>query len=212
MKQYSSRSPVATTRAALSTSSPTAFDLTYYVVSHRPLNDPAELTITDCNGNFLTDASAAWIDDAVMQGTARYRGSDGAMHTINTGNGCWISLPFAQRWGLGVQNPATGNEFNLRPFRSIAVDRSELTIGNWYYIQELDGVTMPSPAAGMVHDGCVRAVDVGPAINGRHIDFFAGYLAAYQSLINGTSTLGGKTSVSLYDGGTHCAAHIANGY
>jgi 3D (Asp-Asp-Asp) domain-containing protein len=203
---------VGTSTEALSTTTATPFQLTYYVVSLRPSADPSQVTIRDCKGNFLTSASYAWRDDAVMQGTARFKAADGTSKTINAGSGCWVSLPYAQRWGLGVENPATGNAFELRPFRSIAVDPAVLSVGKWYYIKELDGVKMPYPASTMVHDGCVRAVDVGPAILGKHIDFFVGYYSAYTSLIGGSSTMGGKESISLYSGTTKCATHIANGY
>lgn len=203
---------LGTSADALSTSSGTTFDLTYYFISRRPAGDPNEVTIRDCDGAFLTYASRSWRDDALMEGTARYASSDGVLHTINDGGGCWIELPYAQRWGLGVDNPATGNSFQLRPFRSIAVDRSVLTIGRWYWIKELAGVQMPSPASTLVHDGCVRAVDVGPAIQGRHIDFFAGYQSAYEKLIGGSSTMGGKEQISLYSGTDKCALHIERGY
>ena len=203
---------VGKTQAALSTSTGTSFQLTYYVVSQRPAGDASQVSLKDCSGNYLTMASTTWRDDAIMQGTARYKDSAGNTITINDGNGCWITLPYSQRWGLGVENPATGNAFELRVFRSIAVDPSVLQVGKWYYVKELDGVTMPSPASGMVHDGCVRAMDVGPAINGRHIDFFSGYFSAYQALINGSSTMGGKDYVTMYDGSNKCAIHISRGY
>lgn len=203
---------VAQQQEALSTSTGTTFDLTYYVVSMRPEGDRNEVTIRDCAGNFLTYASRAWRDDAVMQGTARYKTSSGETRTINAGSGCWIRLSYDQRWGLGITNPATNTSFDLRPFRSIAVDRSVMTVGNWYYIKELDGVQMPYPASNILHDGCVRAVDVGPAIIGRHIDFFSGYYSAYEKLIQGSSTMGGKEKITLYSGTSKCATHITRGY
>jgi 3D (Asp-Asp-Asp) domain-containing protein len=203
---------VAQTSSALSTTTGTTFALTYYVIALRPEGDSNSYTLRDCDGNFLTYASRAFRDDAIMQGTARYRDSAGNSHTINAGQGCWVSLPYSQRWGLGVTNPATNKAFELRPFRSIAVDRSVLTVGNWYYIKELDGVQMPYPASSTVHDGCVRAVDVGPAITGRHIDFYVAYRSAYQNLIGGNSTMGGKESITLYSGSVKCAVHIERGY
>lgn len=205
-------SDIGQTSDALSTSSGTTFKLTYYVIALRPEADANTFAIRDCSGNFLTNASRAFRDDAIMQGTARFKDSAGNSKTINAGPGCWITLPHAQRWGLGVTNPATDKAFELRPFRSIAVDRSVLTVGKWYYIKELDGVQMPYPASTMTHDGCVRAVDVGPAIVGRHIDFYVAYRSAYQKLIGGTSTMGGKESITLYAGTEKCATHIARGY
>lgn len=212
LKPWTPTSKVAQTREALSTTYGTKFQLTYYDVSVRPSNDPDETDLYDCAGDWLTSASWTWADDAWMQGTARFKDASGSTVTINDGGGCWVRLPYSQRWGLGVENPATGNEFALRVFRSIAVDPTVLTIGRWYYVMELDGATMPSPASGMVHDGCVRAMDVGPAINGRHIDFFVGYFSAYQTLINGRTTMGGLESVTLYDGAAKCAVHVARGY
>jgi len=203
---------VAQKEDAISTSYGTTFDLTYYVIALRPKDDANSYTLRDCNGNFLTYASSAFRDDAIMQGTARFTTSSGESKTINAGSGCWVTLPYSQRWGLGVTNPATSKPFELRPFRSIAVDRNVLTVGKWYYIKQLDGVQMPYPASTMIHDGCVRAVDVGPAIQGNHIDFYAAYRSAYEKLIGGTSTMGGRETVTLYSGTYKCATHIERGY
>jgi 3D (Asp-Asp-Asp) domain-containing protein len=115
-------------------------------------------------------------------------------------------------WGMGVPSPVTGKSYKLRPFRSIAVDPAVLKIGKWYYVKQLDGVTMPSPVSGLVHDGCVRAVDEGYGIFGRHIDFFAGMESAYEKLVNGSSTIGGRETVTVYDGSVKCAIHIERGY
>lgn len=212
LKAWTPKSNVASTRDALSTTRGTSFQLTYYDISVRPQGDPDETDLYDCDGNWLTSASWNWADDAWTQGTARFTDSSGKKVTINDGQGCWVVLPTSQRWGLGVENPATGNIFALKPFRSIAVDPGTLTIGKWYYVKELDGARMPSPSTGMVHDGCVRAMDVGPAINGRHIDFFVAYFSAYQTLIDGDTTMGGLESITLYDGAAKCAQHVKQGY
>jgi hypothetical protein len=115
-------------------------------------------------------------------------------------------------WGAGVWDNANDKAYKLRPFRSIAIDNDVLTTGRWYYIEQLDGVVMPSPRTGLVHDGCVRAVDEGYGISGRHIDFFAGLKSAYSKLMNGSSTMAGRTSVTVYDGAAKCGIHIERGY
>jgi hypothetical protein len=69
-----------------------------------------------------------------------------------------------------------------------------------------------SPASGLVHDGCVRAMDVGPAINGKHIDVFVGDDSAYQASIDGSTTMCGLESVTVYDGAATCQLHIQRGY
>jgi 3D (Asp-Asp-Asp) domain-containing protein len=65
--------------------------------------------------------------------------------------------------------------FILVPYRTIAVDRSVIPIGSVIYIPEARGqwVTLPSGEQ-VVHDGYFYAADVGNAIQGNHIDVFAG--------------------------------------
>lgn len=200
---------IGSTQQALSTSYGTTFKLTYYVIALRPKGDPDTYVLRDCNGKFLTYASRAFRADAIMQGTARYRDKYGNSQTINLGaGGCWVKLPYSQRWGLGAWDSATQSSYKLKPFRSIAVDRSVMKLGKWYYIKQLDGVRMPYPVSTMIHDGCVRAVDHGPAVNSRHIDFFSAYLSAYKKLIGGSSTMGGRESVTIYDGAVKCKRHM----
>lgn len=57
----------------------------------------------------------------------------------------------------------------LVPFRSVAVDRTIIPLGDPLYIPEFDGLMMPD---GTIHDGCVRADDTGGGIKKRKIDFF----------------------------------------
>lgn len=63
----------------------------------------------------------------------------------------------------------------LVPFRSIAVDPSQIAIGSLLYIPQARGtaITLPSGQQ-LVHDGYFYAVDVGNAIRGNHIDTFIG--------------------------------------
>jgi 3D (Asp-Asp-Asp) domain-containing protein len=59
----------------------------------------------------------------------------------------------------------------LQPFRSAAVDRAMVPIGSVLYIPALRERGLPH---GAVHNGCVRAEDTGRAIQGLHLDLFAG--------------------------------------
>lgn len=197
---------------ALSTSYGTTFNLTYYWVANRPSGDPNQVTIRDCSGNFLTYASYAWRDQVRMEMTGRFTKSDGTKVVFNDAGGCWKKMSSFYDWGMGVPSPISGNSYKLRPFRAIAVDKSVLQIGKWYYIPQLDGVKMPSPRSTLIHNGCVRAVDVGYGIFGKHIDFFSGLKSAYSTLINGSSKMGGRTSVTVYDGAAKCGIHIERGY
>jgi len=198
--------------AALSTSYGTTFNLTYYWVSQRPKYDLNQVTLRDCDGNFLTYASYDWRDKVRIEMTGRFTKSDGTNVVFNDAGGCWKKMSSYYDWGMGVPSPVTGTSYKLRPFRSIAVDRSVLSIGKWYYVKELDGVQMPYPRSTMIHDGCVRAVDIGYGIFGKHIDFFAGLESAYSKLVNGDSPMGGRTSITVYDGSAKCQLHIERGY
>lgn len=198
-----------------------SFKLTYYWIALRPKNDPDEVPIYGCGADkpVLTMASVAWKKAAELEGTARYWDEAlGESRTINLGAGqCFMSLTYESRWGLGTWNPATGASFQLRPFRSIAIDRKSLVMGRWYYIKELDGARMPYPVSTMTHDGCVRAMDVGGGIRGNHIDFYAAYVSAYQKLINGTNgdtKMKGRTSVTIFEASTSaaCKVHIDRGW
>lgn len=57
----------------------------------------------------------------------------------------------------------------LIPFKSVAVDRRLIAIGDPLYIPEFDGLLMPD---GHIHDGCVRADDTGGNIKKKKMDFF----------------------------------------
>lgn len=77
--------------------------------------------------------------------------------------------PTRNPFGDGVQGLA------LVPYRTIAVDPSQIPIGSVLYIPAARGqmVTLPSGAR-VAHDGYFYAADVGGAIKGRHIDVFLG--------------------------------------
>jgi 3D (Asp-Asp-Asp) domain-containing protein len=212
MPSGASKDGVAQNASALSTTYGTTFNFTYYWVANRPSDDPNQVTLRDCDGRFMTYASYAWRDAVRMEMTGRFTASDGTKRVFNDAGGCWKIMSSYYDWGMGVPSPISGNSYKLRPFRSIAVDRSVLSIGKWYYIKELDGVKMPSPRSTLIHDGCVRAVDTGYGIFGKHIDFFSGLKSAYSTLVNGSSTLGGRSSVTVYDGSAKCGIHIERGY
>ena len=69
----------------------------------------------------------------------------------------------------------------LIPFKSVAVDPRVFALGETLYLPELDGVLLPD---GSLHDGCVRADDVGGAIKRRKMDFFVVTYANYRAVID----------------------------
>lgn len=83
-------------------------------------------------------------------------------------------------YGDGVP-PVTGApRMILIPYRSIAVERSQIPLTSVIYIPSARGVRIFPPSgeqdvnAPVLHDGYFYAADIGTAINGIHIDVFAG--------------------------------------
>jgi 3D (Asp-Asp-Asp) domain-containing protein len=78
----------------------------------------------------------------------------------------------------------------LIPFKSVAVDPRVIRLGETLYFPELDGIRLPD---GSIHDGCVRADDVGGAIKKRHIDFFVITYENYRTVIDALLGVGWVT-------------------
>lgn len=92
---------------------------------------------------------------------------------------CWSALDGDQfPWGQGAfSNP-------LVPLRSLAVDPDFVALRTPIYIEQFDGVEIPTLGGveGFTHDGCFRADDTGGAIDDNHIDIFAGTTPMWRHL------------------------------
>ncbi len=176
------------------------FEFTYYWVTEEAAfggANSAKLYDNDCN--VLANVPQGFADAIKLEGTGRledgrvlnYWGACGCANSP-----CYFEVDESHPWGHGVQNRA------LKPFRSVAVDKSVVSYGDMLYIEELDGVTMPgeAPWGGFVHDGCVTADDTGSAIIGKHLDFFSARKEDYLSL-NGVL---GVSHVNVRAGGDRC--------
>lgn len=174
--------------------------LTYYWVTNQADYSGANDTVLcDTKANPLSTVPLAFAQALALEGTGRL--TDGRL--LNVGGSCACSSgmrtcydvldPAKYPWGLGVGGRA------LRPFRSIAVDKSFISIGERVYVPAFDGITMPS-SYGFVHDGCLSADDVGGGITGAHIDWFVAEKANYRTL-DGRLRL---SSVSAYVNSPHC--------
>ncbi len=174
-----------------------SFQMTYYwLASQSDHGGAATETLYDPDCNALATVSPAFADALTLEGTGRL--IDGRVlnywNTCGCPNSpCFFEVDDDHPWGYGVQNRA------LQPFRSLAVDTDIIGIGDWVYVAELDGVTMPGNQ-GFVHDGCMVADDIGGGINGQHIDFFVGLRDHYLSL-DGTL---GLTHVTVHAPGDRC--------
>ncbi len=123
------------------------------------------------DGQFLATSTASFVAELKMEGAGWL--SDGRV--INWAGRCRYGVgtcfrvldPKRYPYGMGAMLRP------LVPFRSVAVDRKLISIGETLYVPEFDGMRLPD---GSVHDGCLRADDVGGAIRRRKIDFYVTYL------------------------------------
>lgn len=119
------------------------------------------------DGTWLGHHIGSFVDELKMEGSGWL--SDGRV--INYAGRCRYGVgtcfevldPDDYPYGRGARRRP------LVPFRSVAVDRRLLPIGDTLYVPEFDGLPLPD---GDVHDGCLRADDTGGAIKKRLIDFF----------------------------------------
>lgn len=167
--------------------------MTLYYLASQKCPDPGQVGLPRCGGGSIATVSNAFKKSAALQGSAKL--CDGRVVGVRqTKPLCFVVVPDKFPWGMTASGrPAS-------PFRSIAVDPKLFAMGRWYYVPELDGLPLPAPAAGKVHDGCVHADDVGGAVKGDTIDLFVGEHGAVESLKAKLSEM----TVHLADGSAHC--------
>jgi 3D (Asp-Asp-Asp) domain-containing protein len=129
--------------------------------------------------------------NAAVEGTVNVRTGTGEIKTFNfAGTGAvnqvdcrpffpslaTISKTNKTRFSLSKGLFGEGVDgLKLVPYRSIAVDRSEIVIGTVIYIPAARGVKVILPSReSALHDGYFFAADVGGAIKDNHIDVFIG--------------------------------------
>lgn len=93
----------------------------------------------------------------------RYKNYDGY---LKTGKVLWT---YSSGFGKGVK------DYNLVPFKSIAVDSSKIPYGSVVYIPDAKGISYTDTDGTLKkHDGYFFASDTGSKITGNHIDIFIG--------------------------------------
>jgi 3D (Asp-Asp-Asp) domain-containing protein len=145
------------------------FRLSFYWLAYEAeyANEPYDTDIYTRQGYWIGRFPQAFVYELKLEGSGVLR--DGRVLNYagecNYGMGtCFKTLDLAEDpLGVGVQGRP------LVPFRSIAVDPKMIPIGAVVWVPELAGVQMPD---GTVHDGCLRADDMGGAIKNGKMDFF----------------------------------------
>jgi 3D (Asp-Asp-Asp) domain-containing protein len=164
---------------------------TFYLIPEVDDN-PNGAELLDINGNPLGVklSDRDWCN-AALEGTVSVRTADGKIKTFNfAGVGATAQVncrPFFPRLAtiektnksrFAVSKGKFGegvNGLKLVPYRSIAVDRTDIPIGTVIYIPSARGIKVILPSGETdTHDGYFFAADVGGAIKDNHIDVFIG--------------------------------------
>ncbi len=168
---------------------------TYYHIWQTRESDSG-LPLLDNQNNTLTGLIAPrdWCMGAI-EGTVIYTALDGTTKTYNyvdhKGNNqidCAKILainPLKKPWikavGRSRYRQARGQygdgvkSYKLVPYRTIAVDKSNIPYGSLVYIPQARGKNVELPSGEtVIHDGYFFAGDTGGAIKGNHIDVFSG--------------------------------------
>jgi 3D (Asp-Asp-Asp) domain-containing protein len=177
-----------------------SFDLGYYwATTEAEFSGVLDTNLYDSSCALIATVSAGFTASLKSIGTGVL--SDGRVLAYDGScacptSPCYLVCDAAHPWGYGVQGKA------LVPFRSIAVDPTQISYGTSVYAPALDGVTVPGapPWGGFVHDGCLHADDNGGTSATKTVSLFAALKADYQTL----SAKLGVTSIDLYQGGTLC--------
>jgi 3D (Asp-Asp-Asp) domain-containing protein len=181
------------------------FRNTYYYLAEETAHtgDPAA-NLYDRSCNVVAQVSQSFANSACIEGSAKL--ADGRV--INYAAPCSCGGPCSFCWS--VMNPAThpwgmGSRGNtLEPLRSWATDKDVIAYGTVLYVEEWDGLEIPSVEGlgGITHDGCFRADDVGGGINGNHVDIFAGGRSMWRALEGIFPT---RTYFEVYKDSPRCA-------
>ncbi len=179
----------------------------YYLAVEDDFDGAKDTVLYDSQCQPLATVSAKYSDTVCIEGSGKLSNGDLINYAKTCSCGrpcptggtiCYEKLPPSFPWGAGAYNNP------LVPLRSLAVDKNQLALGGTLYLKQLDGVSIPAAGgvAGFVHDGCFKADDVGGAIQGFHVDIFAGSAAMWQAL---EAILPTKSNIDAYQGGSRCA-------
>jgi len=172
--------------------------LTLYYLAAQPCPDTPQIPLPRCGGGSIATVSQAFQKSLAMQGSAKL--CDGRVVGVQKVNPlCFVVVAPDHPWGM------TASGRSATPFRSIAVDPKVFPLGHWYYVPELDGVSLPAPQEGKMHDGCVHADDVGGAVKGEMVDLFVGAKSAV-SLLGPTLT---TSPLRMTKGEGRCGTDLA---
>jgi 3D (Asp-Asp-Asp) domain-containing protein len=136
----------------------------YYTIFESDYAGDPSSNVIDVSGRVLATVSAKFYKDLLMEGSGIARTGRVLNYTAKVGGVSRYEIS-PNPWGNGVGHCA------LRPFHTIAVDRSVIPLGSTVYIDETKGMPLPD---GTLHDGIWRADDIGSAIQKDRVDLYVG--------------------------------------
>lgn len=181
----------------------TYYNTYYYIEDESDFTGSATDTFYDRSCNVLAKVRPSFARLACIEGTARLK--DGRTINYDTGTRCggpcnftWSVMSSQFAWGKGSRGNA------LEPLRSWAVDNRLIPHGTVLYVEEWDGLAIPSRGSlgGYTHDGCFRADDVGGAITDQHVDIYTGLKSMRSAL---EAIFPTRTRFVIYKNSPRCA-------
>lgn len=161
------------------------FKITYYYKALEAQHSGANtVAIKDTNCQTIKTVPQSFASSLCIEGSGLLE--DGRVVNYGQSCGCNPGCSYCYSvldrnefpWGMGNRSNA------LIPMRSLAVDTRVIRNGRVIYLEEFDGVQIPSIGGveGFTHDGCFRADDVGGAIISNHFDVFAAHPDLWRHL------------------------------
>lgn len=128
--------------------------------SGRPL--PKDVAVLNISGSVIAMVTAPFFKNLTLEGSGKL--VDGrVVNFARRVNGTIRFESTLHAWGRGVGNCP------LNPWKTIAVDPTQIALGSKVLIEETQGMKLPD---GSIHDGIWMAEDTGGAILKDRIDLF----------------------------------------
>ncbi len=160
----------------------------YRTVDETQFTGGKTVAVRDAEGNEIAAVSENFKKHLDIEGSGRL--ADGRVINFHSRATDGIRYRVVDvRFGLGVRN------YQLLPYRSIAVDPTKILIGSVVFIPQAVGIPLPD---GTFHDGYFFAHDIGGAIKNDRIDLYVGFESDVDNAFTRSGKLANLQPLDLY--------------
>jgi len=160
----------------------------YRTVDESQFTGAKTVAVRDTEGNEITKVSEQFKKHLDIEGSGRL--ADGRVINFHSKAKDGIRYRVVDvKYGLGVRN------YQLVPYRSIAVDPTKILIGSVVFIPQAVGIPLPD---GTFHDGYFFAHDIGGAIKKDRIDLYVGFESDTDNAFTQSGKLANLQPLDLY--------------